>query len=172
MRFAANFGAQAESVRVPRVDLSLSTPRVLTMEFVPSVKLTDISALDRLGLDKEVLARNVAETFLQQLLRDGYFHCDPHPGNLCVDEQARAAPRRAASACPALPPFAGGPIARSPAAPPCVAPRCDAAAGDGFFAAPRLGPRARHAPRANRADACRRAAPLCRRASWCTTTLG
>lgn len=89
MRFAANFAGQADAVRVPRVELALSTPRVLTMEYVPSVKLTDMAALDALGLDKGALATSVATTFLQQLLRDGYFHCDPHPGNLCVDETVR-----------------------------------------------------------------------------------
>lgn len=89
LRFAADFSAQADAVRVPRVFLELCTERVLTMEFVPSLKLTDVAALDALGLDRPALARTVARTFLEQLLRSGFFHCDPHPGNLCVDRSGK-----------------------------------------------------------------------------------
>ena len=83
-RFAKDF-AKTPWVRVPGVYRDVSTPRVLTMEFVESFKLTDIERVEKEGLDKELLAKRTADAFLMQIVETGYFHCDPHPGNLCVD---------------------------------------------------------------------------------------
>lgn len=85
-RFAKDF-AGTPWVRVPSVYREISTPRVLTMEFVESFKLTDIKRVEELGLDKELLAKRTADAFLRQIVETGYFHCDPHPGNLCVDDE-------------------------------------------------------------------------------------
>lgn len=74
-------------VRVPDVYWEATTPRVLTMEFVPSFKLTDIARIEKEGLDRGLLAQRTADAFLTQVLKTGYFHCDPHPGNLCVDTE-------------------------------------------------------------------------------------
>lgn len=90
-RFAQDFNGTAW-VRTPRVYSELSTPRLLTMEFVESFKLTDIAKIEQLGLDRKLLATRAAESFLAQVVRTGYFHCDPHPGNLAVDAKVR--PRR------------------------------------------------------------------------------
>lgn len=83
-RFAKDF-ADTEWVKVPGVYREMSTPRVLTMEYVESFKLTDIERVEKEGLDRELLAKRTAESFLRQIVETGYFHCDPHPGNLCVD---------------------------------------------------------------------------------------
>lgn len=83
-RFARDF-KEIDYVRVPRVYRELTTPRVLTMEFVESFKLTDIKRIEELGLDKQELAKKTADSFLRQIVETSYFHCDPHPGNLCVD---------------------------------------------------------------------------------------
>jgi len=83
-RFAKDF-RDIDHVRVPEFYRDLSTPRVLTMEFVESLKLTDIEQIDSLGLDKKLLAKRIADAFLRQIVETSYFHCDPHPGNLCVD---------------------------------------------------------------------------------------
>lgn len=83
-RFAEDF-KDIEWVRVPDVYRELSTPRVLTMEFVESFKLTDTERIDNLKLDRKMLAKRTADAFLKQIVQTGYFHCDPHPGNLCVD---------------------------------------------------------------------------------------
>mmetsp|Transcript_19155 Transcript_19155/g.54621 ORF Transcript_19155/g.54621 Transcript_19155/m.54621 type:complete len:801 (-) Transcript_19155:44-2446(-) len=83
-RFAKDF-KEIEYVRVPRVYRELTTSRVLTMEFVESFKLTDVEQIEKLGLDKKELAKKTADTFLRQIVETSYFHCDPHPGNLCVD---------------------------------------------------------------------------------------
>eukprot|EP00929_Paragymnodinium_shiwhaense_P076186 TRINITY_DN39124_c0_g1_i1.p1 TRINITY_DN39124_c0_g1~~TRINITY_DN39124_c0_g1_i1.p1 ORF type:complete len:763 (-),score=191.49 TRINITY_DN39124_c0_g1_i1:125-2413(-) len=87
-RFANDF-KNISWVRVPTVELDLTTPRMLTMEFVPSFKLTDDKKIDDLKLDRKVLAGHIADSFLRQVVETGYFHCDPHPGNLCVGEDGK-----------------------------------------------------------------------------------
>jgi predicted unusual protein kinase regulating ubiquinone biosynthesis (AarF/ABC1/UbiB family) len=76
-------------VKVPEVFWAATTPRVLTMEFVPSFKLTDIARVEAEGLDRNLLAKRTADAFLAQILRSSYFHCDPHPGNLCVNKEGQ-----------------------------------------------------------------------------------
>lgn len=78
-RFAKDF-REIDYVRVPRVYRELTTPRVLTMEFIESFKLTDIQRIEKLGLDKSDLAKKTADIFLRQIVETSYFHCDPHPG--------------------------------------------------------------------------------------------
>ena len=90
VRFAKSFeDIGIDYVKVPDVYCDLTTERVLTLEFVPSFKLTDIQQVERLGLDKEELAQQTADSFLAQILKTGYFHCDPHPGNLCVNREGK-----------------------------------------------------------------------------------
>uniref|UniRef100_A0A7S4N1B0 ABC1 atypical kinase-like domain-containing protein n=1 Tax=Odontella aurita TaxID=265563 RepID=A0A7S4N1B0_9STRA len=83
-RFAKDF-SDIPWVRVPEVLGEVSTPRVLTMEYVESFKLTNLKKIDDLGLDRELLSKRVADAFLRQIIETGYFHCDPHPGNMCCD---------------------------------------------------------------------------------------
>jgi len=83
-RFAKDF-ADTAWVKVPSVYRDMTTPRVLTMQYIESFKLTDIERVEKLGLDRELLAKRTADSFLRQIIETGYFHCDPHPGNLCVD---------------------------------------------------------------------------------------
>lgn len=85
-RFAKDF-KDIPYVRVPNIYHEVSTPRVLTMEFIESFKLTDTEQIDALGLDRKVLANQVADAFLRQIVETAYFHCDPHPGNECVDSE-------------------------------------------------------------------------------------
>ena len=85
-RFAKDF-RDISWVRVPDVITEVSTPRLLTMEFVESFKLTDLKKIDSLGIDRDMLAKRTADAFLRQIIETGYFHCDPHPGNLCVDTE-------------------------------------------------------------------------------------
>jgi ubiquinone biosynthesis protein len=72
-------------VHVPIIYPEFSTSRVLTMEFIQGVKISDIAALDQAGLDREVLANNTLRALIKQLLIDGFFHADPHPGNILVN---------------------------------------------------------------------------------------
>ncbi|MBE9223176.1 AarF/ABC1/UbiB kinase family protein [Cyanobacterium stanieri LEGE 03274] len=72
-------------VKVPRVFWRYSSPRVLTLEYMPGIKISHYDALEAAGLDRKELARLSAKAYLIQLLNDGFFHADPHPGNLAVD---------------------------------------------------------------------------------------
>jgi ubiquinone biosynthesis protein len=74
-----------EGIRVPEVVYELSTSGVLTLEFIPGVKSTNTAAIDSAGLDREVLADRVVQAAVKMLMVDGFFHGDPHPGNVFVD---------------------------------------------------------------------------------------
>lgn len=71
-------------IKVPKVLWEYTSPEVLTLEYVPGIKINRIEELDKAGIDREVLARRTVESYLQQLLTFGFFHADPHPGNLAV----------------------------------------------------------------------------------------
>lgn len=81
--FRRNFRDQPWA-KVPRVYWRYASPRVLTLEYVPGIKISHYEALEAAGLDRRRLAQLGAEAYLHQLLRDGFFHADPHPGNLAV----------------------------------------------------------------------------------------
>lgn len=86
--FRRNFRA-CEWVKVPRVFWQYSSPRVLTLEYVPGIKISNYEALEASGLDRRRLAQMGAEAYLRQLLNDGFFHADPHPGNLAVSPEGQ-----------------------------------------------------------------------------------
>ncbi|MFB6296683.1 MAG: ABC1 kinase family protein [Halobacteriales archaeon] len=81
----ANF-ADSEDICVPDLVESHSGPRVMTMEYVPGTKVTDVETLDAKGLDRSELARTLQRAYLQMIIEDGIFHADPHPGNLAVQD--------------------------------------------------------------------------------------
>jgi predicted unusual protein kinase regulating ubiquinone biosynthesis (AarF/ABC1/UbiB family) len=87
-RFADQFKGDS-MIKIPKVFDDYTTPRVMTMEFVESFKLTDMAAVEGAGLDKKAVAKKTADAFLFQILNTGYFHCDPHPGNLCTNAQGQ-----------------------------------------------------------------------------------
>lgn len=72
-------------IQVPQVYSEYSTSRVMTMEFVRGVKVTDVAALDEAGIDRTELSRAFMRAMFKQVLLDGFFHADPHPGNVLVD---------------------------------------------------------------------------------------
>jgi predicted unusual protein kinase regulating ubiquinone biosynthesis (AarF/ABC1/UbiB family) len=79
----------AKRTRVPAIHWEATRRRVLCMEFVEGVKINDREALAARGIDSRELAVWAARAFLHQMFRDGFFHCDPHPGNLVVDASGR-----------------------------------------------------------------------------------
>ncbi len=81
--FAANFAGN-EYVGVPRVVWELTTRRVLTLEDVSAIKLGDYDAITEAGIARSDVAATLADTYLKQIFEDGFFHADPHPGNLFV----------------------------------------------------------------------------------------
>ncbi|KAJ9541042.1 hypothetical protein OSB04_027548 [Centaurea solstitialis] len=122
--FASNF-KDLDYVKVPSIYWEYTTPQVLTMEYVPGIKINRIQALDQLGVDRQRkshscledpnignednpfgsegvdvdsismlfmkllyprLGRYAVESYLEQILSHGFFHADPHPGNIAVDD--------------------------------------------------------------------------------------
>jgi predicted unusual protein kinase regulating ubiquinone biosynthesis (AarF/ABC1/UbiB family) len=88
--FRDNFRKWRE-VYVPRIHWSHVSPRVLTMEFIDGTKVTDLAGLQERGINPPDVVKLIARTYLKQLLEDGYFHADPHPGNLRVMYDGRMA---------------------------------------------------------------------------------
>ncbi|KAG1669298.1 hypothetical protein FOA52_014859 [Chlamydomonas sp. UWO 241] len=86
--FRKNFEG-VDWVRVPKVYWQYTSPEVLVLEYMPGVKINDGPRLDALGLDRKELAKKAVESYLQQILRHGFFHADPHPGNVAVDETGK-----------------------------------------------------------------------------------
>ncbi|HEY9846840.1 MAG TPA: AarF/UbiB family protein, partial [Candidatus Caenarcaniphilales bacterium] len=70
-----------------RVFWRYTSPRVLTLEYVPGIKISQYEALEAAGLDRKVIARLGAKAYLHQLLDNGFFHADPHPGNIAVSPE-------------------------------------------------------------------------------------
>ena len=81
--FSANFAGDPR-VHVPRVLWELTTRRVLTLEDVSAIKLGDYDAITAAGIDRAHVASVLVDTYMQQIFEDGFFHADPHPGNLFV----------------------------------------------------------------------------------------
>jgi ubiquinone biosynthesis protein len=82
-RFARDF-EDNPAVHIPKVYKSFSTPRVLTMEFVEGIKISRIDLIDAAGMDRRLLTERGADLILKQVFINGFFHADPHPGNLFV----------------------------------------------------------------------------------------
>jgi ubiquinone biosynthesis protein len=87
-RFAANFAGDS-SVQIPRVFWDLTTSRVITLERIRGMKVTDIAALDEAGLDRHDLAQRAARIVAKMVFEDGFFHADPHPGNFFIEPGGR-----------------------------------------------------------------------------------
>ncbi|MEW6716116.1 MAG: AarF/UbiB family protein [Chloroflexota bacterium] len=81
--FAVNFKDRPH-VRVPVVVWTHTTKRVLTLEDVYAIKITDFNAITAAGIDRAEVAKRLINTYLQQIFEDYFFHADPHPGNLFV----------------------------------------------------------------------------------------
>jgi predicted unusual protein kinase regulating ubiquinone biosynthesis (AarF/ABC1/UbiB family) len=82
-RFRQNF-REWRPVRVPRIHWTHTTARVLTMEFIRGTKVTDLDGLKARRISPVKVNRLLVRAYLKQLLEDGFFHADPHPGNLLV----------------------------------------------------------------------------------------
>jgi predicted unusual protein kinase regulating ubiquinone biosynthesis (AarF/ABC1/UbiB family) len=81
--FAQNF-ADRPRIIVPRVAWAYTTRRVLTLEDVSAIKITDYDAITAMNIDRAEVAQLLFKTYLQQIFIDQFFHADPHPGNLFV----------------------------------------------------------------------------------------
>ncbi len=77
-------------VNVPRAYPQLSSSKVLTMDFMAGVKINNVQAIDAAGLDRLEIGGNILRALIKQLLIDGFFHADPHPGNVLVNLETGA----------------------------------------------------------------------------------
>ena len=82
-RFARQFTGNS-SVYVPRIFMETTTKQVLTMEFIDGIKASEIDKLDNAGLDRSIIASRGADLILEQVFKHGFFHADPHPGNVFI----------------------------------------------------------------------------------------
>lgn len=80
-----------ESIVVPSPIMDYTSSRVLTMEYVPGKKVTDLSPLARMEFDGARLAEDLFRAYLEQILVNGFFHADPHPGNVFLTDDYRIA---------------------------------------------------------------------------------
>ena len=90
MRFARDFESLPWVV-TPRVFPALCTERLLVMEYLPGVKISDVAALDEGGYDRKRLAEALAKAYLYQFCKFGFYNTDPHPGRRCSAREERAA---------------------------------------------------------------------------------
>ena len=97
--FAQNF-RNVPQVRVPNVIWSHTTKKVLTLENVWGIKITEYEGITNSGVSRSDVANLLIDTYLKQIFDDGFFHADPHPGNLFVNP------------IPIMPPITGGTIIR------------------------------------------------------------
>ncbi|MDD5467392.1 MAG: AarF/UbiB family protein [Anaerolineales bacterium] len=81
--FAANFTGD-DRIRVSQVFWSHTTRRVLTLENVMAIKVSDFAAISAAGIDRGEVASRLIDVYLKQIFEDGFFHADPHPGNLFI----------------------------------------------------------------------------------------
>lgn len=82
-RFKQNFSSN-NLIYVPKVFWDYTTTKVLTLEHIQGIKINNYEELESAGIDRKAVARQLVESYLKQVLEDGFFHADPHPGNLFV----------------------------------------------------------------------------------------
>ena len=85
VRLLARNMEQFEAISVPAIYPDLTSKKVMTMAFVAGVKISDVQSIEEAGLDRETLAREFIQAMIKQSLFDGFFHADPHPGNVLVN---------------------------------------------------------------------------------------
>jgi ubiquinone biosynthesis protein len=82
-KMAENFTGD-DTLYFPKVFWRLTTKGVLTMEYIDGIKVSDQAALEEAGLDRRLIAKRGADAFLKMVLVHGFFHGDPHPGNVLI----------------------------------------------------------------------------------------
>lgn len=86
-KFAADF-ADWRDIRIPKIHWDLTTRRVLTMEDIGAIKISDVAAFTARGVSAHDVAHSLFKFYLQQVFVNGFFHADPHSGNLFVEPRA------------------------------------------------------------------------------------
>ena len=84
MERVARYFLDDPHVYIPKVFRDTTTTRVLTTEFIEGIKISDVDKLEAAGLDRQILTARGADVVLKQIFSQGFFHADPHPGNIFV----------------------------------------------------------------------------------------
>jgi ubiquinone biosynthesis protein len=87
-RFASSFAGDPD-VHIPKVFWETTTSRVITLERIHGLKITDLAALDAAGIDRHELAQRATRLVAKMVFEDGFFHADPHPGNFFIERGGR-----------------------------------------------------------------------------------
>ncbi|MCX9081994.1 MAG: AarF/ABC1/UbiB kinase family protein [Candidatus Methanoperedens sp.] len=87
-RFYSNFQG-SETVNIPRMYWEYSTKHVLCQEFSEGIRISDIQKLEAAGLDKKKISTYLANAYLKMIFEDGFYHADPHPGNILVSPEGK-----------------------------------------------------------------------------------
>lgn len=82
----AHLNKDEENIGCPKVNRQLATPRILVMECMEGIPLDNTEALEAQGTDMERIGRILAANYVKQIIQDGFFHADPHPGNIWVQD--------------------------------------------------------------------------------------
>ncbi len=85
-RFYSNF-AGSKTVKIPRTYWKYMTKHVLTQEYSEGIKISDIAQIEASGLDKRKITIDIANAYLKMVFEDGFYHADPHPGNILVTRE-------------------------------------------------------------------------------------
>jgi ubiquinone biosynthesis protein len=86
--FARNFGGDPK-VHIPQVFWEMTTSRVLALERIRGIKVSDLTMLDANGIDRRMLAERGTQVILKMIFDDGFFHADLHPGNFFIESDGR-----------------------------------------------------------------------------------
>lgn len=87
-RFKKNF-EKSKIFCVPEIKWVYTSKLLITMEYIEGFRIDDIEMLDYYGIDKNQIAVNLANSILNQILKDGFFHADPHPGNILINKEGK-----------------------------------------------------------------------------------
>ncbi len=90
-KFRINF-RESETVHIPKVHWELTTKKILTMEFIKGVKISKVIGSENSMFDKKIISSRGIDMILKQILVDGFFHGDPHPGNIFIMKNNIIAP--------------------------------------------------------------------------------
>lgn len=89
-KFSKNF-SEDQTVYVPKVFWEATTHKILTIEYIDGCKITEVNKICQMGLDKKAIAENGAKAIMKQIFIHGFFHGDPHPGNILIRPDGKIA---------------------------------------------------------------------------------
>ncbi len=84
-RFYFNF-RESPTVRIPKIYWKYTTKRIMTQEYMEGTRILDLDKIEAMGLDPKTISINISNAYLKMIFEDGFYHADPHPGNLLVSK--------------------------------------------------------------------------------------